>query len=119
MRAVLASPNARLCLGEKTIFSPSFGTPPRSGVWSLQCRYNFFIRFVFVVRFNVPSESALAEPPLLSFQYKYCGVASATKLCFATQLRRSPEILNAIAEIARRRRNSYVLAPNPPVRTQF
>jgi hypothetical protein len=87
--------NARLCLGEKTVFSPSFGTPPRSGIWSIQCRSDLIFNFVFVVRFNVPTESALAQPPLLSFQDKLCGIASATKLCLVTQPRRSPESPNA------------------------
>ncbi len=118
MRAVLASPNARLFLGEKTIFSPSFGLLLAVLTQRLQCRAMFYLMQRSLFAFSCLRSPPLAQPPLLSFQYKLCGVASATEFYFATQLRRSPESPNALAEIARQRRNSYVLTPNPPVRTR-
>ncbi len=87
--------NARLCLGEKTIFPPQLRVPPRSAYSTSSVPFRFPLYLMFAIRFNVPTESTLAQPPLLSFQYILCNIASATKLCFAIEPRRSPESPNA------------------------
>ena len=51
------------CLGGGRNPPPSFGLLLAVVVQSLQCRTVLVVRQACVVRFNVPSESALAQPP--------------------------------------------------------
>ena len=56
------------CLGRGRNPLPSVGLLLADVIWSIQCFITFFFLLRFVASFNVPSESALAQP-LSSFSY--------------------------------------------------
>lgn len=78
---------------------PSFRLLLAVVVQRLQCRSDKDNKRKFVSRFNVPSESAFAQP-LSSFSYRSLVVSlPLLYFCIAKERRRSPESPSALAEM--------------------
>jgi len=96
---------ARRLLGHRSIWGEKGILPPASGSssqWSFGV-YGavllFVVRREHIVRLNVPSESALAQPPS-SFSYRSFVVSlPLLEFCIAIERRRSSVALDALAEM--------------------
>ena len=96
---------ARRLLGHRSIWGEKGILPPASGSssqWSFGV-YGavllFVVRREHIVRLNVPSESALAQPPF-TFSYRSLVVSlPLLNFCIAIQRRRSSVALDALAEM--------------------
>ena len=106
MCAALSSP-LRLCggvaraaplFGGRRESSPQLRAPPRSGMRSLRLSPMQLVNQSPSLRLMCLRSPPSHNPPP-RFQYRCCGVASATELCIAIERRRSPEIPSTLSEM--------------------